>query len=89
MELVATKVNWAQAEEEKDLAWFKASLFRSRDELLILLALQVRDVKKQLQKAHETNRQFAKRMTKLEVSLSSEKQKSMAAAKVSPNNPFS
>jgi len=62
MELVTTKINWAQAEEEKDLAWFK-----------------VRDVKKQLQKAHETNRSFAKRMTQLEVSLSTEKQKNMAA----------
>jgi len=61
MELVTTKINWAQAEEEKDLAWFK-----------------VRDVKKQLQKSHDTNRSFAKRMTQLEVNLSTEKQKNMA-----------
>jgi len=72
MELVTTKINWAQAEEEKDLAWFK-----------------VRDVKKQLQKAHETNRQFAKRMTKLEVSLSTEKQKTMSSKAGAPaGNPF-
>ena len=61
MELVTTKINWAQAEEEKDLAWFK-----------------VRDVKRQLQKSHDTNRSFAKRMTQLEVNLSAEKQKNMA-----------
>jgi len=75
-ELVTTKISWAQAEEEKDLAWFK-----------------VRDVKKQLQKAHETNRSFAKRMTQLEVSLSTEKQKAIAQrgggnATAPGSNPF-
>lgn len=54
---------------------------------------QVRDVKKQLQKAHETNRSFAKRMTQLEVSLSSEKQKTVQNATIggppsNPGNPF-